>query len=321
MSKQKSKKKSALVDDFDVESSNHDEGELDGGTGKSSSIGFMGEEEKQNQTLENANKSNFLFKTGLLFLIYFLTWVISLICRRSLKMTSNQFIKIWFFIVIFAFIISLTIKISFGFFGTKLRKGALPFFGIDCSMIFIFILGISQFYMRLLEKDIYYLDSFKIFFNLAGIIGLLNSITFCASTFFPDEKGNYNPLWGLLMVIPSSFLSIFFIPVFTERNIKMNFTHMIIFYCLCVLTNIYFVLDLWQITRVRFRSFLIGDYTLVFFSVWFDWTFKFWRYLFTKPEDLVEEKKKSFGDDFGEGGDFGVDNNDDDDFDDDTVNS
>ena len=288
-------KKSELVNDFSDESEETEGEGIENGTHVSSSIGFVPEETKDMQTLDKSgDKANFLLKVGILFVIYFLMWSTGIFARIALKTKSLVFVKIWFYIVIVVFILIFCIKFAFGIFGKYMRKLTLMFYLIDCLLIFTFVLGVRQFYLRMHEKDRYYLTFLKPYINLAGANGLFSSIGFCVSTFFKTSKGGYNPLWGLLFVIPPSFISIVFFPWIFKKDTPRILSHVITFYVVTVLINIYFVVDMWLISKVRMQNFLVGDFPLAFFSVWFDWTYKFWRYMFTKPEIVQDMKIDDF---------------------------
>lgn len=275
-------KNSQLLNDFAGENGN---------SGMSSSIGYIPSDKKFKITLEKSNEMTyFLTKVGLFFAIYHLTWILGIIIKISINMQSGAYSNVWFYIFITFFINMMTLKIILGLFGKYFRRFITYFFIVDCFCIFILTISSNQFFTHLLEKEQTRFAFVKPYLPLLGILGLLNAGGFTLSTTIQRDKG-YNPLWGILLMTLTTGLSIGCVPFINDLNsgfgkhgkhTDFRFIHLVIFYSIACLANVYFVLDLWLISKKRKTKFFINDYAFAFYCVGLDWTFRFWIYMCVK---------------------------------------
>ena len=157
---------------------------------------------------ESGNKSLFISKVALIFLIY--SAVCLFVCfyiTNNPEKSRDQFIhgrlEVTFYLY---FSISLLIKMIFSFFGNFIRNFSKIVFIIDILLAYNIVLG---FYYILNKTGKFHYTNNSYYVIIACYLFFFNSIAFFLSTFFVDKKKTYNYYVGIFLLEITTVLTVF----------------------------------------------------------------------------------------------------------------
>lgn len=222
----------------------------------------------------NDEKSLFLTKVGLVFVIYSTIWVLTALYIINYPDESySSYLHKRLHLTLFIFLaISCVIKMVFSFFGYFLRSFAKFVFVIDLFLSYFIILGLY-----------YYLnDDLKTSFIAAGHYVLVscflifsNSIAFFISSLFTHPRKIFNYYLGISLMSLSTIGTLYAfkinLPVLT-----MGVSKFYMIFIIASVVNVYICLNAFFIVNYRQKKFYRFEYIYCFMCFWADWFSNFW---------------------------------------------
>ena len=241
--------------------------------------------------LEESNqKPSFLFKTGVLFLIYLLCLAIMSIFVRFDVVRARFWFRAMRVSVLgwIALGLSLALKLLLSFGGQKLRVIMVPSFALDCILSMIAFLGIYFFSEDYTRGE--YRRHLHEYMILGSWILTLSIIGFLIATMLATRKG-YNFFIAFAFMELMTILGVI-MAVFLWNTGNITTSRYIGLSAFLTIFNLYFTLNSYLCVKYRGKKFYESDTAYNFFCYFTDILTWFWLDIFSNTKVMKKRAKK-----------------------------
>lgn len=266
---------------------------------------YIDENGKDIILLEESSKTKtFLRKCGFMFSIFFIIWSSTVIVIINSELDDPTVKKFLNFATGFAVLIFVGLKIMMAVFDRKLRKFSILVFSIDLLLLFLILFGLKEYLKNSSNLDIKKLGGFYEYIVFFGVVCFFNVSVFVMSTFL-NASDRFGAFMSFVFMTVSTAVFVFTIPFIIPEDFPIQFDtelrDLVYFFFVITAFNIYFCADLYLIITRMCHKLTDQDYDIVYFFIWTDWAFRFWKNLFFRKKRIFDiEDKEEEEEDEGE---------------------